>query len=178
MARWGDDQSFRFGEEIIRWSARTYGELYEEYRRYWHTLHELIGGLSEPIRNSAIGILLSSARSLLAIYDLRDEIIPTLGDLASRSYVDGRVIIETIESILRYNGEAYPENIVHQLTAIRDGIIGQSFGSRLRRFAGMDLLRTKLIKVEIKLTVPKPTSGNSHKKRCTIQINFVSNSVG
>jgi hypothetical protein len=81
---------------------------------------------------------------LLVIEDLRDEIISTIADLASRSDIDGRMIIETIEGILRYDGESYPKSITSQLAAIRDRIIGSSFSSRLRRYAGMDLLEDQV----------------------------------
>ncbi len=144
VARWGGDLQFQFGDHVIRWSPKTYGELYGAYRLYWHALHELIGGLPQGLRSSAIDILLSSARALLAIEDLRNEIIATLGDLASRPDIDGRAIIETIEGILRYDGEGFPDNITGQLAAIRDTIIGGSFHSRLQRYAGMDLLEDQI----------------------------------
>ena len=144
VTRWGGDPPFLFGEQLIRWSPRTYGELYAAYRLYWRTLHEAIDWLPQGLRSSAVDILLSSARALLAIEDLRNEIIATLNSLGSRPDIDRRAIIETIEGILRYDGEGYPKNVTSQLAAIRDGIIGTSFHSRLQRYAGMDLLEDQI----------------------------------
>jgi hypothetical protein len=141
VSRWGGDQPFRFKEPVTRWSPKTYGEWYDAYRLYWTTLKNSIESLPPNLRWKSISILLSRARELLTIEALHGEILATLKKLSALPDVDSRKIISTIEAVLNYDEAALPKDVVSQLVALRDELIGASFHSRLQRYAGMDLLQ-------------------------------------
>jgi len=141
ITRWGDGQPFRLKEQVTRWSPKTYGEWFAAFQLYWQTLRNSLKLLSPDLREIGVGILLSRTRELLAIESLRGEILDTLAELSALPEMDGRKIISTIEMVLNYDKEGLPEDLVSQLVALRDELVGVSFHSRLQRYAGMELLQ-------------------------------------
>ena len=141
IARWGNDQPFRLKKRVTRWSPNTYGEWFAAFELYWQALRNSLQSLSPSLREMGVGILLSRTRELLTIERLRGNILDTLAELSGHPGVDDREIISTIEMVLNYDQEGLPEDIVSRLIALRDELVGVSFHSRLRRYAGMDLLQ-------------------------------------
>jgi hypothetical protein len=140
VSRWGNDQPFRLKQRITRWMPKTYGEWFAAYRLYWQTLNSSLTSLSPVLQDKGIGILLSRTRELLAVENLRDDILETLSQLSAIPNVDKRKIISTIEMVLKYDKSGLPDDVVSRLAALRDELVGTSFRSRLQRYAGMDLL--------------------------------------
>jgi hypothetical protein len=138
--RIGNDQPFRLRKPVSRWAPKTYGELFSAFRLYWQTLRNSLRSLSPTLRKNGVEILLSHSRGLLAIEDLRGEILETLRELSSLPDTDGREIISTTETVLNYDREGLPPGVVATLAALRDELIGDSFHSRMQRYVGMDLL--------------------------------------
>jgi hypothetical protein len=141
ITRLGNDQPFRLKQQITRWTPKTYGEWFDAFRLYWHTLKNSLKSLSPLLRENGIEILLSRTRGLLAVESLRGDILDTLSELSALPDIDRRKIISTVEIILNYDGAGLPENVVSRLVALRDEMVGVSFHSRLQRYAGMDLLQ-------------------------------------
>jgi hypothetical protein len=141
ISRWGNDQPFRLKQPVTRWTPETYGEWFAAFRLYWQTVKNSLNSLSPNLRKNAIEILLSRARELLAVEDLRGEILDTLSELSAFPDVDKRTIISTIEIILSYDKAGLPNDVVSRLVTLRDEAVGVSFHSRLQRYAGMDLLQ-------------------------------------
>jgi hypothetical protein len=138
--RWGGDQPFRLRQRVTRWTPKTYDELFAVYRLYWQTLKNSLKSLSPVLREKAVDILLNNTRWLLAVEILRGETLDTLSELAGLPETDTRKIISTIEMVLSYDKAGLPEDVISRLLALRDGIVGVSFHTRLQRYAGMDLL--------------------------------------
>jgi hypothetical protein len=57
---------------------------------------------------------------------------------------DKRKVISSIELVLAYDADGLSEEVTAVLTAVRNDLIGTSFDSRLRRYAGMDLLQDQI----------------------------------
>ncbi len=144
ISRWGGDQPFRLNERVQRWLPKTYGEWFEAYRLYWTTLRAMLQKSTPELQRRVAHILLSHVRGLLGAEYLHDEILDTVAEIAAYPDVDEREVISSIELVLNYDRDGLPQNVVSKLTAVRDSLIGTSFSSRLKRYAGMDLLQDQI----------------------------------
>jgi hypothetical protein len=144
ISRSGGDQPFRFNERVQRWLPKTYGEWFEAYKLYWSTLRRMLPTSLPELRRRIAHILLGHMRELLRADALHDEILDTLREIAACPDVDNREVISSIELVLTYDADDLPEEVTALLTAVRDDLIGTSFGSRLRRYAGMDLVQDQI----------------------------------
>lgn len=144
ISRVGGDQPFRLDERVQRWFPKTYGEWFDAYKLYWTTLRATLQNATSDLRRSAAHILLSHVRDLLKAEYLHEEILETLGEIATYPDVDKRGIISSIELVLNYAADGLPTEVVSALAATRDNLIGTSFESRLKRYAGMDLLQDQI----------------------------------
>jgi hypothetical protein len=144
ITRWGSDQPFRLKQRVTRWVPKTYGEWFAAYRLYWQTLKNSLKSLSPILREKGIGILLSRARELLTVEDLRGEITDTLSELSALPDMDRRKIISTVEMVLNYDKGGLPDGVVSRLVTLRDEMVGASFHSQLQRYVGMDLLQDRI----------------------------------
>jgi hypothetical protein len=142
ISRVGGDQPFRLNDRVQRWLPKTYGEWFEAYKLYWQTLRATLR--TPELRPRAAYILLSHMRELLRAEYLYDEILDTVAEIAKYPDVDKRKVISSIELVLNYDKDSLPKDLLSKLIAVRDGLIGTSFDSRLRRYAGMDLLEDRI----------------------------------
>ena len=138
VTRWGGDQPFRLGKQVKRWQPKTNGEWLDAYKLYWSSLKGLLHKSTNGMRDRIADIFISRARELISVDYLEADVLDTLAEIAALSEYDMRPLVFEIERILSYDAESFPETTVAKLESIRDGLIGASFGSRLRRYAGMD----------------------------------------
>jgi hypothetical protein len=141
---WGGDTPFRLKVPVARWTPKTYGELFDAIRLYWRALQDSLKSLAPNLQREGVEVLLSHTRELLAIVDLRAEIIETLKEISELPEIDRRQIISTLEMVLSYDREGLSGEVVSQLISLRDEMVGASFHSRLQRYAGMDLLEDQM----------------------------------
>ncbi len=125
------------------WMPKTYGELFDGYRRVWNLVWDRLEHLPEDERQKAIRVLLSRARGLIGIQNVQGMVIDTLTALAEKPYGDRREIVETIERILHYDGKALPTDVQDRWRALRDSLIGTGFRALMERYVAMDLLEDK-----------------------------------
>ena len=144
ITRFGGDPPFRLKKGVERWRPKTYGEWFDAYRLYLHTLQSELKNLPGPLQQRAIGIILSHARELLAVENLSGDALDTIVELAQLPQTDRRKIIAAIQAVLKYEKEALSPDTISRLASLRDEIVGTSFHSRLERYAGMDLLEDQL----------------------------------
>ena len=131
------------------WTPRTYGELWEAYKRAWQLLSEQLERLPEDERKEGAAILLEYAGELGKISDLGDMVVETVEDIAQRRYVEEKQVIETISRILYYD-ESYGDNGLptetqQQFEKLRDELVGSGFHSMMQRYVGMDMLEDKSV---------------------------------
>jgi len=127
-------------KEFLRWTPKTYGELYEAYRYVWKLLSEQVAILPEEEALEAVDILLKKARGLGKIPNLSEMVIETLLKLDVTSSVDRKKILATVVSFLHYEGKALPPDVRKNWEELRNRLTGDDFPSHLRRYVGMDLL--------------------------------------
>ena len=133
-----ENQGLRRGADL--WEPRTYGELWQAYRRVWITLLDTLDELTEEERGRALGVLLGSTRGLARIPDLVDMVLGGLRDLITKPYTDGKEILEHVVRVLHYESENLTDHSKKELEKIRDELTGDDFPSLMKRYVGMDLL--------------------------------------
>lgn len=143
ISRWGGDQPFRLNERVKRWLPKTNGEWFGAYRLYWTSLRAHLQKLPTDLKLRAAKIMLSHLRGLFRVEVLRGELLDTLTEFTKLPELDHREIIEAISRILKYDAKDMPGSASTALKRIRDGLVGSSFGSQLKRYAGMDLLEDR-----------------------------------
>jgi hypothetical protein len=126
------------------WMPKTYGELFDGYRRVWSLVRDRLEHLPEDERQKAIGVLLNHARGLAGIQNVQAVVIETLTELAEKPYCDRKEIVGTIERILHYDGKALPTEVQDRWRALRDSLIGTDFHALMERYVAMDLLEDKV----------------------------------
>ena len=127
-------------KEFLRWTPKTYGELYEGYRHVWKLLSEQVETLPEEETLEAVDVLLKKARGLGKIPNLSEMVVETLRELDSKSSVDRKKILATVVSFLHSESKALPLDIRKNWEEFRNRLTGNDFPSHLRRYVGMDLL--------------------------------------
>jgi hypothetical protein len=125
------------------WMPKTYGELFDAYRKVWQLLCKQLDNLLEDEKQQAIDILLQNSRGLGMIQNLADMVIDTLEELSKKPYVDKKKVLAKIVQILHYDGKALPPQIRQRWEQLNDSLTGHDFSSLMRRYIGMDLLEDK-----------------------------------
>ena len=131
------------------WSPETYGEFWDAYRKAWQFLAGQLECLPGDERKEGAVILLEHAGELGKIRDLGDMVVETVGNIAQKSYVNKKQVIEAISQILYYD-ESYgdkglPAETRQQFEKLRDELVGSDFHSMMQRYVGMDLLEDKSV---------------------------------
>lgn len=122
-----------------RWTPKTYGDLYDAYAAHVRLLEEAVDYLPATEATEAANAILNYARSLILIEPLAKTILVFLRRAAAMPSVR-ELCIETIVSILHYEGKALAETVKSELHVIRAELTESSFSNKLRRHAGMKLI--------------------------------------
>jgi len=122
------------------WMPKTYGELFEAYRKSWHLLVEKLDALKEDERNEGVNVLLRNSRGLISIPDLADMVLDTLTALSTKPHVEKRNILSTIIGILHYDGKQLQDGIRNRLEHFKNELTGTGFSALMKRYVAMDLL--------------------------------------
>jgi len=125
------------------WTPATWGELLDAYRRVWQLLRGRLDALENDERAKAIDIFLHRARGLGRYENLLEMVVDTLTELAQKPYVPKGKIIETVESVLHYDGTELPEEMRSRWLRLRGKIVGTDFHSCMERYVALDLLEDK-----------------------------------
>ncbi len=126
--------------ELKLWTPKTWGEIFDAYRRVWGLLKDKLDSMEEDEQQKAIHVLLEHVRGLGADHNLFDMVIDTVSQLAGKSYVRKEDLLKTIVQILHYERERLPQEKLQRWEKLRDKLIGTDYSSLLRRYVGMDLL--------------------------------------
>jgi hypothetical protein len=125
------------------WVPKTYGELFEGYRRVWVLVWNRLEHLPDDERTKAISILLAHSRGLATILNLEPMVVETLTALARKPYADKKEIVATIERVLHYEAKALPTETRERWRDLRESLLGAGFHALMERYVAMDLLEDK-----------------------------------
>jgi len=126
--------------EAQLWVPKTYGELFDGYRRVWELVWERLEQWPDDERNRASGMLLGHSRGLARIRNLEPMVMEALRAFAAKKYADRPKLLETIEHILHYEGKAMPAAMRGRWQALRDALVGTGFHALMERYVALDLL--------------------------------------
>lgn len=122
------------------WMPKTYGELFDAYRRVWNYLDNNLENFDEETREEAVEILLDSARGISLMQNLSEMVRTTIKRLAKYSWCNKEKILQVVIDIVHFDGKQMLPEILKDWVGIRDDLTGTSYAELLRRFVGMDLL--------------------------------------
>ena len=125
------------------WMPKTYGEIYDAYRRVWLLLVSQLERLPEDERKVGIEILFGHVRGLARIPNLAEMVADTVGMIIEKMYVSEKQVIATITQLLNYEGKELPEATRQRWEQLRDELVKPDFYSMMQRYVGMDLLEDK-----------------------------------
>lgn len=120
------------------WMPKTWGDVFDAYRRVWHLLEERLDGMPDDERKEAVKILLRHARGVGGMANLTSMVVGTLTALLSKPYIDRRGLIEVVEDIYRYDSSSFEPKTREQWDQLRTLITPHDFHSRLERYVGMN----------------------------------------
>ncbi|GAI46476.1 unnamed protein product, partial [marine sediment metagenome] len=87
------------------WTPKTYGELFDSYRRVWQLILDKLDFLQEEEQQRAVGILLDNSRGLTLISNLSDMVIDTVEELREKPFVSNKEVLKRVIEILHYDGD-------------------------------------------------------------------------
>ncbi len=122
------------------WDPKTWEEVGEAYRHVWKLLEEQLEDLSEDDRKKGVAILLENARGLGQIPELADMVVDTVNMLGKKMYANEKQVIETVNSILHYDGEELPVETRQHWEQLMDELVSDDFPSMMQRYVGMNLI--------------------------------------
>lgn len=120
------------------WVPKTWGELFDAYRRVWNLLVERLDAMPEDERRQAVAILLQHARGLNWMANLTPMVVDTLKSLLHKPYVSRKDIIDTVEDVYRYDAKGLEPKVRSHWDDLRALLIPADFHSRMERYVGMD----------------------------------------
>ena len=137
-----EHQGLRCQPEL--WMPKTWGELFEAYRRVWRLLKERLDHMPEDEQQQALEVMLNSSRGLTHMANLAPMVSDTLAELLTKPYVDKRQIIEVVESVLYYDAKGYEPSVRDAWRRLHESLVTNEFHSLILRYVGMDLLTDKV----------------------------------
>ena len=121
------------------WTPKTYGEIFDAYRRVWNLLAEQLASLPEEERKCGADILLQQARALGRISNLSDMVVDTLQMLSAKALVDEKQLIKTVVEFLRSADKDLPAETRQRWEQLSNTLVPEDFHSLMRRYVGMAL---------------------------------------
>lgn len=124
-----------------RWTPATYGDIWNVYIATWNLLRSYVEKLPEGEKPEAANILLNNALGLGRIKKISPLIVETLEELAGKSYVGKKPVMEKIAWFLRYGVKDLPDKDIKKLwRGLEERLMDSSFSGRMQRYVGMNLL--------------------------------------
>ena len=121
------------------WVPQTRSEFWDAYRQVWQLLSGQLTHWSEDERKKGVEVLLEHTRALGQVRLLADMVVDTIATIMKKKYVSEKRFIETINSILYYDGKKLPAKTRQRWEQLMDELVGSDFHSLMQRYVGMDL---------------------------------------
>jgi hypothetical protein len=125
------------------WTPKTYGELFDAYRRVWNLLREKLDALPEDEQQEAVTVLLNNSLGVGAIENLVELVISTIEELANKPYVTTPQIQPIIARFLMRKREGIPQEVRQRWETLKSDLEPKDFHSMMHRYVGLDLLEDK-----------------------------------
>lgn len=125
------------------WVPKTWGELFNAYRRVWYLLKDRLDQMPEDERAQALDVMLNNSRGLTSMANLAPMVTETLTEFLAKPYVDKRKIIAVVEAVLHYDAKGYEPSVREAWEGLHKGLVTGDFHSLMQRYVAMDLQEDK-----------------------------------
>lgn len=125
------------------WTPKTYGEIWDAYRRVWVLVRRELPVLPADQKARAIGILLDNGDAIASATNLGILVLETWKEILDNGWTAKTEILERMISLLRYRQDELSPEVLKAAEAFRDELVGKDFPSLLKRYVGLDLLEDK-----------------------------------
>ena len=125
------------------WMPKTWGELFDAYRRVWHLLSQRLEHMPQDERPDALNVLLNNSRDLTQVPNLAGMVTETLAELLTKPWVDKREVIEVVEAVLHYDAKDFGPEMRDAWMQLHKLAVSDDFHSQLRRYVGMNIIEDK-----------------------------------
>lgn len=115
------------------WRPKTWGELWDVRRSALRLLDQAINDSSHEVADAARHVLINSAQDLVK-QGLFDDVIPRLRNLTISTEQEKIELWELYKRILHFLGKNLGEDQRTTLIQLADGLLGDSYHDRLRRW--------------------------------------------
>lgn len=123
------------------WFPKTYGEIFDAYRRVWEYFDANIDKFDREIRDEAVKVFLDSSWGVASIHpDLSKMVRTTIKKLSKYPWTEKEKILEVVIKTIHFDGKKMPPEVLQDWISIRDELTGTTYPELLRRYVGMDLL--------------------------------------
>ncbi|MDE0041014.1 MAG: hypothetical protein OXT74_03195, partial [Candidatus Poribacteria bacterium] len=127
-------------EEPELWMPKTYGEIWDSYKKVWGLLDDQLNRLPYDESKECAMILLGRAREISRIPDLAEMVVKTISAIVEKRCVKDKHVIDTISHILHYDHEDIPVETRELWKQLMDKLVTPDFQSMMKRYVGMELL--------------------------------------
>src|SRR5574341_1161594 len=122
------------------WEPKTYGEMFDWYRKVWALLLKRMETLPDDEKQQAADILINQSRGIITIGSLSGMVIDTLSELATKPFVSRKKLLGHVNKILHYDSKELPQETKEKLENLNLQLTGEGYGSLLKRYVGMSFL--------------------------------------
>lgn len=133
-----EEQGLRVAPKM--WTPKTWGEVFDAYRRVWNTLQSRISIIPEDERAEVVSILLGRARGLVLYANLAAMVSETLRKLAGENEEQRKRVLTAVIEVLFYDKNELGPDTVREFEQLRAELTGTSYHDMLVRYVGMSLL--------------------------------------
>lgn len=126
-----------------RWSPKTYGEVWDEYERYWMFLLRAISQLERDEQMECARVLTHRARDMFFIERMQPIVLETFRKLVEQGLLESSAALEVVVEIQHYDGKGYPAATQDALCQFVSEMQGSGYGAMLRRYVGLALLEDR-----------------------------------
>jgi len=116
------------------WRPKTYGEVYDCWRKVWDFLWQESRGWDEPGRRKAHSTIIKAASGLLRVSAVSEKIIATLFEVAKDSATDKAELVQLVIRKLKLRIEKLPKGVVSGLRELDRLLTGESYWDRFSRY--------------------------------------------
>ena len=116
------------------WRPKTYGEMYDEWRRVLRLLCEEIKGFHVSDRNKIVELLAHAAADLIEYEALADEVLDILFELAEDKEINHRPLTQFVILQLNQLRDDLDKKIVKRLGKLDKKLTGTSIWGRTKRY--------------------------------------------
>ncbi len=128
------------------WYPKTYGELYDAYRRVWNLLTHKLESMTPDEIAKTNEMIFQKSYGLLYILNLKEMIIETFHSFSTKPFITRKELLAHLVKLIVHARRNLPLEVTEALEDLEKNLCGEDFSSRLRRYVGLSLIEDEIDK--------------------------------